>query len=86
VFIPELTCDKLIENINEKNLALNNGDRVAIVGGGPAESFFCTLLLQKARKLGLALNVTIFDRKDFCYAGPRGRNMYAGAVGNRFLV
>lgn len=70
----------------KRDLILKNGDRIAVLGGGPAGSFFAILALQRARELDLSLEVVIFDRKDFRYAGPRGCNMCAGAIGNRLLV
>lgn len=55
--------------------------KIAVVGGGPAGSYFSLFALQGAEKLGLDIAVTIFDRRDFNQPGPKGCNMCAGAIG-----
>lgn len=47
------------------NLVLKNGDRIAIIGGGPAGSSCAIKLILEARKRGLQLEVLIFEGKDF---------------------
>ena len=59
---------------------LENGSKIAIIGGGPAGSFFAHFALQFARKAGMELSVSIFDGKDFIQSGPRGCNMCAGVI------
>lgn len=54
--------------------------RVAIVGGGPAGAFCALQLRRLAEERGQDLTVTLFDRKHFEVAGPRGCNMCAGVV------
>jgi len=51
-------------------LQLHNGDRVGIVGGGPAGSFFAMHLLKYAAAKNLSLAVTIFESRDFGQSGP----------------
>lgn len=82
--VPDL--ERAAMMMRKRDPVLKEGDRIAVVGGGPAGSFFAILILQKSREMGLPLEVTIFDRKDFRYAGPQGCNMCAGAIGNRLLV
>lgn len=54
--------------------------KIAIVGGGPAGSFFAKFVLDFAKQKKINLSVTIFDGKKFLYAGPRGCNMCAGVI------
>jgi flavin-dependent dehydrogenase len=61
-------------------LLLKDGSRVAIIGGGPAGSFFGHFILKLASRKGIALSVTIFDGKDFLQPGPRGCNLCAGII------
>lgn len=61
------------------------GGRVAVIGGGPAGCFFALFALHFARQLGLDLNVTIFEPRDFSRAGPWGCNMCAGLIPLRTL-
>ena len=67
---------------------LQNGDRVAIVGGGPAGSFFAIHLLREARKLDRQIDVVIVEKRgpaDPNFEGfqCRGCNFCAGIVSPR---
>lgn len=62
------------------SLLLKDGSRVAIIGGGPAGSFFAHFILKLASKKGISLSVTIFDGKDFLQSGPKGCNLCAGVI------
>jgi len=64
---------------------LQAGGRVAVIGGGPAGSFFTLHLLKEARAAGLPLNVTLFERKRFGLPGPAGCNMCAGILSSRVV-
>lgn len=59
---------------------LADGDRVAVVGGGPAGSFFAYFLLDMAARAGLQLELDIYEPRDFLKPGPIGCNMCAGIV------
>jgi len=64
---------------------LRAGSNVAVIGGGPAGSFFVLHLLKGARAAGLPLNVTLFERKYFELPGPAGCNMCAGILSSRVV-
>jgi flavin-dependent dehydrogenase len=64
---------------------LTSGSRIAVVGAGPAGSFFAIELLRRARSLGLSLDVSIYDGKNFARKGAPGCNMCAGAVGHNLI-
>jgi flavin-dependent dehydrogenase len=59
---------------------LRNGDRIAVIGAGPAGTFFAYLARDAARRRGEDISVTIFDGKDFEQPGPPGCNMCAGVI------
>jgi len=59
---------------------LRKRGKVAVIGGGPAGSFFTLHLLRYAKKAGLALNVTIFEARNFDRAGPAGCARCAGLL------
>jgi len=61
-------------------LELDDGSRVAVMGGGPAGSFFSYFLLQIARRVGLDLQVDVYEPRDFSVAGPKGCNMCGGII------
>ncbi|MBI5167718.1 MAG: hypothetical protein HY998_08310 [candidate division NC10 bacterium] len=65
-----------------EELKLKDGSSVAVIGGGPAGSFFSIHALNLARSRGWKLKLTIFDRKFFEDCGPLGCNMCAGAIGS----
>ncbi len=64
----------MTDEANE-DFVLQEGDRVAVIGGGPAGSFFAHSLLQFARRMRLLLQVDIYEPRDFASIGPGGCNV-----------
>ena len=73
------------KNRNPKQAYLKNGSTIAVIGGGPAGSFFSILVQKKARENGLDLNIVLFDGKNFLKEGPAGCNMCAGVISRGLL-
>jgi len=68
--------------------SLQNDDRVAVVGGGPAGSFFAIHLLRAAKRLGRNIEVVIIEKRgptDPCSEDfqCRGCNFCAGLISPR---
>jgi flavin-dependent dehydrogenase len=61
-------------------LRLQPGSRVAVLGGGPAGSFFGYFLLDAASRAGLDIGVDIYEYRDFKVPGPQGCNMCGGII------
>ena len=59
---------------------LRDGSRVAVVGAGPAGSFFSNFLLQFAERIDTKITVDIFEPRDFSRIGPGGCNMCGGII------
>jgi len=59
---------------------LSDGSRIAVVGSGPAGSFFAYFLLRMAESVGLDIEVDIFDPRAFSRCGPAGCNHCGGVV------
>jgi flavin-dependent dehydrogenase len=66
--------------IEEKDFGLQDESRIAVVGGGPAGSFFSYFLLKMAQAIDLELEVDIFEPRSFSYCGPAGCNHCGGIV------
>lgn len=62
------------------SLLLGEGSRVAVLGSGPAGSFFSYFFLDMARRLGFTPQVDIFEKKVFAKTGPIGCNMCGGII------
>lgn len=62
------------------SISLEDGSRVAVIGGGPAGSLFAYFLLTFADRLDLDLHVDIYESRDFTQRGPVGCNMGGGIV------
>ena len=64
----------------QTSLQLDDGSRVAVIGGGPAGSFFSYFLLDMAERMGIDIQVDVYEPKDFSSLGPRGCNHCGGIV------
>jgi len=69
--------------MKDKDYFLKDGSKIAIVGGGPAGSFFAHFALKRAEQEGIKVDITIFEGKSFCQKGPRGCNMCPGVISER---
>jgi flavin-dependent dehydrogenase len=59
---------------------LQAGTRIAVIGGGPAGSFFSYFLLEMAGNIGIDIHLDIYEPRDFTRPGPAGCNMCGGIV------
>lgn len=59
---------------------LRDGANVAVIGGGPAGSFFSIFALKMAKMIRKKLNLVIFEPKDFSKEGPSGCNRCGGII------
>jgi flavin-dependent dehydrogenase len=62
------------------NFELSDGARIAVLGGGPAGSFFSIFALKLAKQIGRDIDLTIYENKNFSHEGPSSCNMCAGVV------
>jgi flavin-dependent dehydrogenase len=67
------------------SLDLGKEPKVAIVGAGPAGAFFAHFMFALGKRQGIRPEITIYDRKSFLDAGPKGCNMCAGAIGHHLV-
>lgn len=61
-------------------LRLTSGSRVAVIGGGPAGSFFSYFLLTMADQVGLDIGVDVYEPRDFSQPGQSGCNKCGGII------
>jgi flavin-dependent dehydrogenase len=62
------------------SISLGHGSRIAVIGGGPAGSLFSYFLLSMSKRIGLKINVDIYEPRDFNIPGPQGCNMCGGVL------
>ena len=53
------------------HMHLKNGAKIAIIGGGPAGSFFAHFALMHAKQLGIKVSVTIFEKNASTRKAPQ---------------
>lgn len=66
--------------VDKGGLVLENGSRIAVVGGGPAGSFFAYFLLKFCDAVDLRVSVDIYEPRSFARCGPSGCNHCGGIV------
>jgi flavin-dependent dehydrogenase len=69
-----------LDNPQSENLVLDSGSRVAVIGGGPAGSFFSFYVLDMAERMGLDIQLDIYEPRDFSRRAPQGCNMCGGII------
>ena len=60
-------------------------DEVAVVGGGPAGSFFALYLLKYSRERAIRPEITIYEPREFNEPGPKGCKGCAGILSMSLL-
>jgi len=65
---------------DKSGMLLNDGSKIAVIGGGPAGSLFAYFALDFADRLGITLHIDLYEPKDFNCAGPAGCNNCGGIV------
>ncbi len=66
--------------MKRQSYQLDNDSRVAIIGGGPAGSFFALYLRHFARLQGVHPEITIYQQRSFDALGPKGCKGCAGII------
>ncbi|KKM90004.1 hypothetical protein LCGC14_1242990 [marine sediment metagenome] len=69
--------------MKDRDFFLSDGSQIAIIGGGPAGSFFAHFASKIAKERGINVGITIFEGKNFCQKGPRGCNMCSGVISEK---
>lgn len=69
-----------MNSLATSGIELVDGSRIAVIGGGPAGSFFSYYTLEYARRLGLEFELDIYEAKDFTKIGAAGCNHCGGIV------
>ena len=77
-FISESDINNEVEPPNQFELV--DGSQVGVIGSGPAGSLFSYYLLEMAERMGLDLNVDIYESRDFSRPAPGGCNMCGGII------
>ena len=78
---PEATISAFTDPPGEsKKLVLDSGARVAVIGGGPAGSFFSFYILDMAERMGIDIQVDVYEPRDFSRSAPQGCNMCGGII------
>ena len=62
------------------NIELRDGSNIAVIGGGPAGSFFTYHALEFANRLDLKIQIDIYEAKNFNKIGSGGCNHCGGIV------
>lgn len=61
-------------------MGLDDGSRIAVVGSGPAGSFFSFFVLKMADAIDLELHLDVYEPRSFRHCGPAGCNHCGGIV------
>ncbi len=62
------------------DLQIRSGSHIGVIGGGPAGSFFSYFLLKILHRLGIEVQLDIYEPRNFSDAAPGGCNMCGGVV------
>ena len=71
--------------MSESELKLEPNSTVAVIGAGPAGTFFCHFMQNHPRFKELGIKLAVFDKKSFLKTGTPGCNMCAGVIGRKLV-
>jgi flavin-dependent dehydrogenase len=74
-----------MRDFSSEHFVLQDGSKIAVLGGGPAGSFFTYFALDFAERMGMDISVDIYEPKDFSCAGPKGCNNCGGIVSESLI-
>ena len=76
------SLEKLVskETRHGSGMCLEDGSRVAVIGGGPAGSLFSCFLLRMADSTGMNVHVDVYEPRHFTHKGPAGCNHCGGII------
>ena len=66
--------------MNKETIKIETGSKVAIIGGGPAGSFFALYLLHYVEKRSIRPEITIYEQRNFDELGTKGCKGCAGIL------
>ena len=69
----------------ESDYTLNDGSKIAVIGGGPAGSFFAYFAKGFAKMLDLDIIIDIYEPKAFNSPGPAGCNHCGGIISDSLV-
>ncbi len=72
-------------DFNSESFLLDDGSKIAVIGGGPAGSFFTYFTLNFAELLDMNIQIDVYESKDFRCAGPLGCNNCGGIVSESLI-
>lgn len=67
------------------DLTLDDGARIAVIGGGPSGTLFSIFALKMAKMIGKEIEIAIFEAKDLRKRGPAGCNHCGGVISEHLV-
>ena len=74
-----------MRDFSSEHFLLEDGSKIAVIGGGPAGSFFTYFALDFAERMGMDISIDVYESKDFKCAGPKGCNNCGGIVSESLI-
>jgi len=74
-----------MRDFSSEHFLLEDGSKIAVIGGGPAGSFFTYFALDFAERMGMQISIDVYEPKDFNCAGPKGCNNCGGIVSESLI-
>ena len=74
-----------MKNAHKSDISLTDGSKIAVIGGGPAGSFFAYFSMSFAKIQDLDITVDIYEPKAFDQPGPCGCNHCGGIISESLI-
>lgn len=74
-----------MKDFSSDHFVLEDGSKIAVIGGGPSGSFFTYFALDFAERMGMDINIDVYEAKDFTCSGPKGCNNCGGIVSESLI-